>query len=139
MSSRKSSSTNGKSYAAPAGGSSSGFLFVEVAPTGKALADKDLRTSIQKHVMKGVVRVRKTRNCANKIKVDSEKLPICKKNENPGSEQTQMMIEQSIFNCEVSRGVCGSGRTNPFARYPIEINLEILFLLDHGLSSRSGD
>lgn len=123
MSSRKSRPTKAKGVAVPEEKSSANFLFVEVAPSGKSLADKELRTSIQKHVMRDIGRARKTKNCYGHSKLDVRILSTNHKHDDSKSEQRHFML---------SRGISGTGRMDPFTNYPIEMTLEILFLLDHG-------
>jgi hypothetical protein len=112
---------------------SASFLFVEVSHTGKVPANREIRTSMQKHVMRDIGRIRKSRNRAKKIPGQtSEALPKNEDDEGDDREQTRMTATTNVFVPYNSRGLIGTGRTNPFARYPIDINLKTLFLLDHG-------
>lgn len=114
-----------------------GFLFVEVARTGKVPPSRGLRTAMQKHVMRDIGRMRKGKSRPQKPPVEKEEnLPayiqagikrsshrrhvdiVCKRN-------NRSVIPQSLT---------GSGRIDPFANYPIEMTQDSLFLIDHGSS-----
>jgi len=96
--------------------SNTSFLFVEVHHTGKVLPRKDVRTAIQKHVMRDIGAARRGR-------------PRRRVKTKEAQKQSHASMGSSI--APALRLVSGGARTNPFANYPIPMNSDTLFLIDY--------
>ncbi|KAF2494834.1 hypothetical protein BU16DRAFT_618815 [Lophium mytilinum] len=95
------------------------FLFVQVQDTGKVSPRKDVRTAIQKHVMRDIGAARRGKP---RRKVMSEQTA-----ETAGQDQVPVSIWAMLAPALVS----GGARTNPFASYPIPMNPDTFFLIDY--------
>lgn len=106
------------------------LLFVPVSGTGKVNVK---RQAIEKHVMNNYVA---KQNRPNRRKAASSHSYSTKDTQSIGDNATELQspakrnekhegIERPVF--------VGSSRLNPFAKYPIDLDMEILSLLDYGM------
>jgi hypothetical protein len=90
-----------------------GFAFVEVDVSGRVTDKKHLHT-IRKHIMKDIGKARRKR---------------------PASQpETKSKVKSSRGNSVIPNpqaGLLGSGRMDPFVCYPVPVDMEMLFLIDH--------
>lgn len=139
--------------------SSSKFLFVEVGRSGKSDC-REVRTAIQKHVMIGTKKrrgrakqpkplraIRKAfsnlgaadadvdADVEEEIEAVAEDAPKDMKGNAVSTTPNLEMpnLATSSLAIDVPRPFLGGGRMNPFAQYPVEMSMESLFLVDHGL------
>ncbi|KAF2804568.1 uncharacterized protein BDZ99DRAFT_575220 [Mytilinidion resinicola] len=92
------------------------YLFVQVQHTGKVAPRKDVRTAIQKHVMRDIGASRRGR-------------PRRKAIDKQASGQCQVPVSTGAIMAPSL--VSGGTRTNPFASYPIPMNSDTFFLIDY--------
>jgi hypothetical protein len=109
---------------------SSNFLFVEVRKTGKVPAQRDVRTAIQKHVMRdiGIGRrgqPRPQRRPENESDFKKPRAPSWRElvPSDPGSHTGHYAKVPSL--------VLGGHRADPFARFPIHMTSETSALMDY--------
>jgi hypothetical protein len=100
------------------------FAFVEVDATGR-VTDKDYLHTIRKHIMKDIGRARRK--------------PIPFASERTSKSTTSSLRSKQIYTTREDdsimpspqAGLLGSGRMDPFQCYPVPVNMEMLFLIDH--------
>lgn len=109
----------------------SSFLFVKVYHTGKVAPNKDVRTAIQKHVMRDIGAARKG-NPRPRPQARSRRRLKGKKGE--GDTQRTEAERQLLQTSKIPGLVSGGLRGNPFAYYPVSMTSETLFLIDYGKS-----
>lgn len=104
------------------------FVFVEVAKTGRVTDKKHLH-NVRKHIMKDIGMSRR------------KKVPTAEAAEEQSQTTTKPAVESDIRVPlpEREKGgaiprawTFGSGRTDPFACYPVAVDTDMLFLIDHG-------
>ena len=128
---------------------SSNFLFIEVQQTGKVPPRRDIRTAIQKHVMRdiGVARrgqprpqrqLENVRDCKKHEaslfrnivpKTHPEKYPIRKVHTKAITSAQELAYTGP--SAKVPWLVSGGCRTDPFACFPIHMTSETSFLIDY--------
>ncbi|KAL2075176.1 hypothetical protein VTL71DRAFT_118 [Oculimacula yallundae] len=102
------------------------FVFVEVAKTGRVTNKKHLH-DVRKHIMKDIgISRRKGNLCCQ----DPQQKPKGKKRRVLSTSCSDLSYTQ---NAGVLLGdwSLGSGRMDPFACYPVDMDQELLFLIDH--------
>ncbi|KAH8800425.1 hypothetical protein F5884DRAFT_550814 [Xylogone sp. PMI_703] len=104
------------------------FAFVEVAKTGR-VTDKNHLRIIRKHVMKDIGKARRKKTTAPEgSKADPLAIIALSSGEKGAREfQAGRHLEQPI----IPTGLVGSGRMDPFSPYPVPLDMETLFLIDH--------
>lgn len=101
-----------------------GFVFVEVGVNGR-VTDKTHLHTIRKHIMKDIGKARRrpmpvASTHKERNKAESFNNGYFHKTQR---ENNPTPIPQA--------GLLGSGRMDPFTWYPVPVNMEILFLIDH--------
>ena len=127
----------------------SDFLFVEVDQTGKVASQRDVRTAIQKHVMRdigctrrgqprprrqaGSMRDRKTSEIPATRKLASNILPNRVAARRMDIEYASSLQEQAHARllAKVPRLVSGGYKADPFTSFPIQMTPETSFLIDY--------
>ena len=115
------------------------FLFVEVTRTGKVPECKDTRRAIQKHVMRGPKKRRGRAELQKPWQINKPLTALTRMNkEVPRISHieggtTKERREFLSSGRGIQRPFFGGSRLNPFARYPIDMNLDSLFLIDYGV------
>lgn len=128
---------------------SSNFLFIEVQQTGKVPPRRDIRTAIQKHVMRDIGVARRGQPRPQR---QLENVRDCKKHEaslfrniapktHPKKYPIQKVHTKAITSAQelaytgpsakVPWLVSGGCRTDPFACFPIHMTSETSFLIDY--------
>lgn len=116
------------SHVPPAKSAPKEYVFVEVAKTGRVTNKKQLHT-VRKHIMKDIGKSRRKHNRYHKEPQQKAKSnnPQALERASPDSSSTDSS-DRSIPRA----WSLGSGRTDPFACYPIPADKDLLFLIDHG-------
>jgi hypothetical protein len=107
----------------------SSFLFVKVHHTGKVTPNKDVRTAIQKHVMRDIGAARKG-NPRPRPQAKSGLRLKGKKGE--GDTRRAGDEWKSVQANKIPGLISGGLRGDPFAYYPVSMNSDTLFLIDYG-------
>jgi len=104
------------------------FCFVEVAKTGRVTDKKHLQ-NVRKHIMKDIGKSRRK-------KVVPPEAPCqkatTKSNANITKPSRDFSLSHNSNLSMIDAWYLGSGRTDPFACYPIPVDQDLLFLIDHG-------
>lgn len=100
-----------------------GFAFVEVDANGRVTDKKHLHT-IRKHIMKDIGKARRKRPASQ-----HETKSKGKSFRDQYFHRTQAEDDSVMPNPEA--GLLGSGRMDPFMCYPVPMDMEMLFLIDH--------
>ena len=104
------------------------FCFVEVAETGRVTDKKHLH-NVRKHIMKDIGKSRRKKSVPPKEPCQKVRKQNSHTVDRPSSDiSSNCSSEYSIF----GPWSLGSGRTDPFACYPITVDRDLLFLIDHG-------
>lgn len=105
------------------------FVFVEVAKTGRVTNKKHLH-EVRKHIMKDIGRSRRKPVAPSKETETQPSVPLkCNKSNQAPPNPTKCGRQHSLMRSYS----LGCGRTDPFASYPIEMDSDLLFLVDHGM------
>lgn len=125
------------------------FLFIQVQQTGKVPPRRDVRTAIQKHVMRDIGAARRGRPRPQRR---PENFEDCRNHETPSfrhivprtyQNKSSMLVQrdeagslvQELVPTEPSRKVpslvSGGSRTDPFACFPIHMTADTSFLIDY--------
>lgn len=125
------------------------FLFIQVQQTGKVPPRRDVRTAIQKHVMRDIGAARRGRPRPQRR---PENFGDCRNHETPlfrhivprtYQNKSLMLVQrdeagrlvQELVPTEPSRKVpslvSGGSRTDPFACFPIHMTADTSFLIDY--------
>jgi len=111
------------------------LLFIEVSATGKVRDKKD-RHAIQKHVMRDAAteRRRQTKLKREKNQECQELVSVPKRDpkQKPQIDEEAPELFFPSLDSSPPIGGFGAGRMNPFEQYPIQMDLEKLFLIDYG-------
>lgn len=104
------------------------FCFVEVTKTGRVTDKKHLH-NVRKHIMKDIGKSRR-----KKIVPSEESCQkVRKQNRHTVDRPSSDLSSNRSSHCSVfGAWSLGSGRTDPFACYPIPVDQDLLFLIDHG-------
>lgn len=109
------------------------LLFVEVTSNGKVL-DKKARHAIQKHVMRDAAAERRQRSkVPRKMREGSKnpEEPIVVHSRKGKDVHPRPETYSASLRLDPPFGL-GGGRMDPFAQYPVRMDLEKLFLIDYG-------
>ena len=103
------------------------FAFVEVDSNGR-VTDKNHLHTIRKHIMKDIGKARRR-------PIPSSPKPMCKSKATRAKRVKSSQVYKAR-GCESfvplpRTGPLGSGRMNPFQAYPVPVDMELLFLIDH--------
>ncbi|KAM3072513.1 hypothetical protein ACMFMG_009311 [Clarireedia jacksonii] len=101
------------------------FAFVQVGTNGRVTDKKDLRT-VRKHIMKDI-------GISRRIKKHPASRASAKGNHNALQSERlhQGYLDENLTVSIHTLGLPGAGRMNPFISYPVALEPDTLFLLDH--------
>ena len=134
---------------------SSTFLFVEVQQSGKVPPRKDIRTAIQKHVMRDIGATRRGKPMPRRQPKSAKNGRIHETSlfshivsqthheEHPIRQMQPRIVASSqelVYtepNMKIPWPVSGGCRTDPFMRFPIHMTSETSSLVDYGESAYS--
>ncbi len=105
------------------------FVFIEVAKTGRVTNKKDLHR-VRNHIMKDIGMARRKQVPSTEVGNPERGANVKTTLESQIEDSLTEEVQVPLLN--LGDWSLGSGRMDPFASYPVPVNSDMLFLVDHG-------